>query len=73
MQETSSYCLVGVTDSIAVGLLHIHAELVLLVTAHVCVTHEVQRVVMNAHRGCNKVQLHLQRGAVNDKMRPLLV
>lgn len=73
MHETSSYCLVRVTVSIAVGLLHIHAELVLLVTAHVRVTHEVQRVVMNAHRGCNKVQLHLQKRDISDKMRPLLV
>lgn len=55
-------CSVWVTVSIAVRLLHIDAELILLVTAHVCVTHEVQGVVVNAHCWCNKVQFHLWGG-----------
>lgn len=59
--QWSSYCSVWVTVSLTVGLLHICAELVLLVTAHVCVAHEVKGVVVNAHCWSNKVQLHLQR------------
>lgn len=52
---------VGIAVSITVRLLHVNAELVLLVTAHVGVTHEVQRVVVDAHCWSNKVQFDLQR------------
>lgn len=56
------YCSVWIAVSITICLLHVNAELVLLVTAHVRITHEVQCVVMDAHGWCNKVQFHLQRG-----------
>lgn len=55
------YCSVWIAVSITVRLLHINTELVLLVTAHVRITHEVKCVVMDAHGWCNKVQFHLQR------------
>lgn len=50
---------VGVAVCITVGLFHVCAELVLLVTTHVGIAHEVQRVVVNAHCRCNKVQFDL--------------
>ena len=53
--------LVRVAVSLAVRLLHVHAELILLVTAHVGVAHEVQRVVVDAHHRRDKVQLDLER------------
>lgn len=56
------YYSVWIAVSITVCLLHVNTELVLLVTAHVRITHEVQCVVMDAHGWCNKVQFHLQRG-----------
>lgn len=50
---------VWVAVAIAVSLLDVYVELVLLVTAHVGVAHEVQGVVVNAHCWCHKVQFHL--------------
>lgn len=49
--------LVGV--AVAFRLLHIHAELVLLVTAHVGVAHEIQRVVVRPRSRGHEIQLHL--------------
>ena len=60
---SSGLRLVRVAVPLAVGLLHVHAELVLLVTAHVGVAHEVQRVVVDAHHRRHKVQLDLETTA----------
>lgn len=44
---------------VALGLLDVHAEFVLLVTAHVGVAHEEQRVVLGARGRRHEIQLHL--------------
>ena len=58
---------VRVAVALAVGLLYIHAELVLLIAAHVGVAHEVQRVVMDPQHGRHKVQFHLRHTGNNMK------
>lgn len=63
--KRNDHWLVRVAVSVAVGLLHVHAELVLLVAAHVGVAHEVQGVVMNAHRRSDKVQFDLRTEETN--------
>lgn len=56
-EERRSPALVGV--AVALRFFHVHAELVLLVAAHVGVAHEVQRVVVRPRGRGHEIQLHL--------------
>lgn len=56
-EERCSPALVGV--AVALRFFHVHAELVLLVAAHVGVAHEVQRVVVRPRGRGHEIQLHL--------------
>lgn len=57
--STTNLELITVTVSLTVCLLNVRAELVFLVTAHVGVAHEVQRVVVHTNNGCHKVEFYL--------------
>lgn len=51
--------LITFTFAIAVPFLHINAELIFLVTSHVSVTHEEDRVVIVTRRRCHKIKFDL--------------